>query len=73
MCLRRRQLDPQSRHILSVGYVCLIASFVLMNFSDSLGHRHATFFLGLRVLLLGCAVGLMAWSARRNGGCASRF
>jgi len=71
MCLRR-QLDSKSRRIFSAGYLCIIASFVLMNFSTDFGHRHSAVILGLRFVLLGCAVGLMFWSARRIRGCASR-
>ena len=71
MCLRR-PLDRKSRRIFSAAYLCIIASFVLMNFSTDFGHRHSAAILGLRFALLGCAIGLMFWFARRNHGCASR-
>jgi hypothetical protein len=41
-------------------------------FADSFGHRHPALYDGLRFLLLGCAVCLLYWFARRSGGCASR-
>jgi hypothetical protein len=41
-------------------------------FADSFGHRHPALYDGLRFLLLGCAVCLLYWFARRSCGCASR-
>jgi hypothetical protein len=45
---------------------------VLTHFEDGFGHRHPDIFEGLRLLLMGLAIGLLLWSARRSGGCASR-
>jgi hypothetical protein len=70
MCLRR-SLDLKSRRILSAGYVCLMAGFLLMNFERDLNHRYAGLFTGLRFVFLGGAIGLFYWSARRRRGCAS--
>ncbi len=73
MCLSRRQLDPKSRRIYSAGLLCLASSFVPVLVSEhGLGHRHSAVVDGLRFLLLGLAIGLLYWSARRSGGCASR-
>ena len=72
MCLRRRQLDPKSRRIFAAGNLCLVSSLMLTDFNEGFSHRHAALFDGLRVLLIGCAVCLLYWSARRSGGCASR-
>jgi hypothetical protein len=41
-------------------------------FENSFGHRHPGLYNALRLLLMGCAVCLLYWSARRSGGCASR-
>jgi hypothetical protein len=70
MCFRR-SLDSKSRRILSAGYLCLIVSFLLMNFERDWGHRYAGLFTGLRFLFLGCTIGLFGWGARRSRGCAS--
>lgn len=70
MCLRR-SLDPKSRRILSAGYLCLTASFLLMNFERDFSHRYSGLFTGLRLVMLSCAIGLLYWSARRSRGCAS--
>jgi hypothetical protein len=73
MCLFRRQLDPKSRRILQAGYLCLASSFVPALFCEhGFGHHDSALFGGLRFLLLGTAIGLLFWSARRGGGCASR-
>jgi len=72
MCLFRRQLDSKSRRILSAGYLCLASSFALNHFESGFGHRHPAVFEALRFLLLGAAIGLMFWSSRRSGCCATR-
>lgn len=73
MCLSRRDLDPKSRRIQSAGYLCLASSFVPMLLSEhGFGHRHSLVLDGLRFLLLGSAISLLYWSARRSGGCATR-
>lgn len=73
MCLfRRRQLDPKSRRIFAAGNLCLMSSIMLTHFDYGFGHRHPAIFDGLRFLLIGLAIGLLYWSARRSGGCASR-
>jgi hypothetical protein len=41
-------------------------------FAEGFGHRHPAIYDGLRFLLIGCAISLLFWSARRSGGCASR-
>jgi hypothetical protein len=74
MCLlSRRQLDPKTRRIQSAGYLCLASSFVPTLFHEhGVGHSHSAVFDALRFLLLGLAIGLLYWSVRRSGGCASR-
>ncbi len=74
MCLSRRQLDPKTRRIQSAGYLCLGSSFVPV-FLDKhgFGHGHSAVVDTLRFLLLGLAIGLLYWSARRSAGCAARF
>jgi hypothetical protein len=74
MCLfRRRQLDLKSRRIFAAGNLCLISGIILTHFiEDGFGHRHPAIFDGLRFLLMGYAICLLLWSARRSGGCASR-
>ena len=73
MCLfRRRQLDPKSRRIFAAGNLCLASGLMLTHFEVGFGHRHPALFVGLRFLLMGCAICLLYWSARRSGGCASR-
>jgi hypothetical protein len=58
---------------MTAGSLCLLSSgFLLTHFEDSFGHRHSAIFDGLRFLLIGVAVGLIAWSVRRSRGCASR-
>jgi hypothetical protein len=71
MCLlRRRSLDPASRRLFAAGNFCLFSSLALAPLED--GHRHPAVFLGLRVLLLCSAIGLLFWTARRSGSCAAR-
>jgi hypothetical protein len=74
MCLfHRRQLDPKSRRILATGNLCLLSSMMLTtHFANGFGHRHPALFDGLRFLLIGLAISLLYWSARRSGRCASR-
>ena len=73
MCLSRRQLDPKTRRIQSAGYLCLGSSFVPALFDmHGFSHGHSAVVDALRFLLLGLAIGLLYWSARRSGGCASR-
>jgi hypothetical protein len=73
MCLfHRRQLDPKTRRIQAAGLLCLYSSLIFLPFADGFGHRHPAIYNGLRFLLMGCAVCLVYWSARRSGGCASR-
>ena len=73
MCLRRRQLDPKSRRIFAAGNVCLLSGLMLtLFFEHGNGHRHPAIFDSLRFLLIGVAIGLLFWSARRNAGCAPR-
>lgn len=72
MCLlRRRQLDPISRRIHAAGCLCLSSGLMLTLFAGGFGHRHPVIYDGLRFLLMGLAFGLLLWSARRSGGCAS--
>jgi hypothetical protein len=74
MCLfRHRQLDSKSRKILAAGNLCLASSLLFTHFEGGFGHRHPALFDGLRFLLIGCAISLLFWSARRSRGCASRF
>jgi hypothetical protein len=69
---RRRQLDPKTRRIMASGNLCLAFGLMLTLFENHFGHRHPALHDGLRFLLMGCAIGLLLWSARRSGGCASR-
>jgi hypothetical protein len=74
MCLfRHRQLDSKSRKILAAGNLCLASNLLLTHFEDGFANRHPALFDGLRFLLIGCAISLLFWSARRSRGCASRF
>jgi hypothetical protein len=72
MCLRRRQLDPKSRRIFAAGNLCLTSGAMLTIFAGGFGHHYPVLYNSLRFLLIGCAIGLLYWSARRSGGCASR-
>ncbi|MGP8172949.1 MAG: hypothetical protein ACLP7O_00210 [Terracidiphilus sp.] len=75
MCLfHRRQLDLKSRRIFIAGNLCLISGLMLTRtlFAVGFGHRHPAIYDGLRLLLIGCAVCLLYWFARRSCGCASR-
>ena len=73
MCLlHRRTLDAKSRRILAAGNLCLFSGLALTRFAEGFGHRHPAVFDGLRFLLIGAAISLLYWSARRAGGCASR-
>ena len=73
MCLSRRQLDPKTRRIQAAGNLCLASSFLpTLFYEHGVGHPHSVVFNGLRFLLLGLSIGLLLWSARRSGGCASR-
>jgi hypothetical protein len=73
MCLfRRRQLDPKSRRMFAAGNLCLASGLMLTHFADGFGHRHPAIYHSLYFLLMGCAIGLFYWVARRSGGCASR-
>ncbi len=74
MCLlSRHQLDPTTRRIQSAGYLCLASSLVpTLFYEHGVGRSHSAAFDALRFLLLGLAIGLLYWSARRSGGCASR-
>ncbi len=69
MCLSHRQLDPKSRRIYAAGNLCLFTGIALTIFRGGFAHHHPALFDGLRFLLIGCAIGLLYWSARR--GCAS--
>jgi hypothetical protein len=71
MCLFRCQLDPNSRRIFAAGNLCIVSVVMLTIFANSFGHGHPVLYNGLRFLLIGCAIGLLRWSARRSGGCAS--
>lgn len=71
MCLSRRQLDPKSRRIFAAGNLCLSSGLMLSLFAQGIGHRYPAIYNGLRFVLLGCAIGLLYWSARRRGGCAT--
>jgi hypothetical protein len=73
MCQSRRQLDPKTRRIQSAGYLCFVSSFVPVLLSEhGFGHSHSGVVDTLRFVLLGFAIGLLYWSARRSGGCATR-
>jgi hypothetical protein len=74
MCLlHRRQLDSKSRRIFAAGNLCLTCGLMLtLFFENGLGHRHRIVFDGMRFLLVGLAIVLLFWSARRNSGCVSR-
>lgn len=73
MCLlRRRQLDPKSRRFYAAGNLCLVCGLLPSVFSaHGFGHSHSALFDSLRFVLLGSAIGLLYWSTRRKGGCAS--
>ncbi len=72
MCLfRRRQLDPKSRRIFAAGNLCLASGLIFSLVAEGFGHCHPAIYDGLRFLLVGCAISLLFWSARRSGGCAS--
>ena len=71
MCLFRRQLDPKSRRIYAAGNLSLFAGIALTIFRGGFAHLHPVLFDGLRFLLIGLAIGLLYWSARRRCGCAS--
>jgi hypothetical protein len=73
MCLLRRQLDPKSRRIFAAGNLCLISSLMLTLFvKDGFRQSYPAIVLGVRFLLVGLAIVLLFWSARRTGECASR-
>jgi len=72
MCFRR-QLDPKSRRIFAAGNLCLLAGLLLTQFENSIGHRHPAVLLALRFALMGAAITLLFWSARRSRNCAPRF
>jgi hypothetical protein len=73
MCLNRRQLDSKSRRIFAAGNVCLYSGLMLtLFFEEGFGHRHPAVFDALRFMLIGCAIALLYWSARRSRGCAAR-
>ena len=72
MCLFRRQLDPKSRRIYAAGNLCLFAGIALTIFRGGFAHLHPVLFAGLRFLLIGCAITLLYWSARRMRNCAPR-
>ncbi len=73
MCLSYRQLDSKARRIHAAGCLCLASSFVPTLFHEhGVGHPHPVLVDGLRFFLLGLAIGLFFWSARRSGGCATR-
>jgi hypothetical protein len=73
MCLFRcRQLDPKSRRIFVACNLCLFSGLMLTHSEDGFGHSHPALFIGLRFLLIVCAIRLLYWFARRSGGCASR-
>jgi hypothetical protein len=71
MCLCSRQLEPKSRRIYAAGNLCLFTGIALTIFRGGFAHLHPALYNGLRFLLMGCAIGLLYWSARRRGGCAS--
>jgi hypothetical protein len=73
MCFPRRRHDPKSRRLYIAGLFCLASSPVpLLFYEHGFGHRHPAIVDGLRFLLLGCAFGLLLWSARRSAGCTPR-
>lgn len=73
MCLSRRQLDPKSRRIFAAGNLCLFSGLALtLIFEKGFGHRYPALFDALRFLLVGSAIALLYWSARRGAGCAPR-
>jgi hypothetical protein len=73
MCLSYRQLDPKSRRIYAAGNLCLFTGIALTIFRGGFGFalRHPDIYFGLQFLLFCSAIGLLRWSARRSGGCAS--
>ncbi len=71
MCLSNRQLDPKSRRIYAAGNLCLFTAIALTIFRGGFANLHPALFDGLRFLMIGLAIGLLYWSARRRGGCGS--
>ncbi len=71
MCLTYRQRDPKSRRIYAAGNLCLFTGLALTIFHGGFAHRHPALYDGLRFLFIGLAIGLLYWSTRRCGGCAS--
>jgi hypothetical protein len=69
---RCRQLDQKSRRILAVGNLCLASGLIFSHIAEGFGHRHPAIYDDLRFLLMGCACGLLLWSARRAQGFSSR-
>jgi len=72
MRLLRHQLDPKSRRILAAGNRCLAFGLMLTISAEVLRHCPAVFH-GLPTLLIGLAIILLFWSARRSRDYASRF
>ena len=72
MRLFRCQLDAKSRRIYAAGNLCLFSGLAITLFAGGFNHRYAAVSLGLRFLLMGAAICLLFWSARRAGGCAAR-
>ncbi len=48
-----------------------LPAIALTIFRGGFAHRHPALYDGLRFLFIGLAIGLLYWSARRCGGCAS--
>ena len=73
MCLlRRHPLDPKGRRIFAAGNFCLVSGLLLTLFAEDFGHRHPAIYRDLRFFLLGAAICLLLWSARRarnDGSC----
>jgi hypothetical protein len=66
MCLlRRHQADPRTRRIQSAGHLCFVAGLLLTLFAESFGMHHPAVYNSLRFLLMGLAVTLFLWAARR--------
>jgi hypothetical protein len=73
MCLfHRHQLDLKTRRIFAACNLCIISGLLLTHVADGFGHRHPALIDGLRFLLIGCAVCLLYWFARRMRNCAPR-
>ena len=67
MCLCRQPLDPKSRRIQAAGIFFLFSALLFQAvFEDSFVHHHHALFNGVRLLLLGCAIGLLLWFNRRR-------